>query len=130
MFVDILCDIGMIDQLVGHLSEEHSATHEHVMGALLTVVTDHDRALQEAHKPHLNLVDLLTQRIDDIRSVPAFQVRSIAASVDLWCKRPTNVWSIKSVRFNVHIQSKWLYHTPIMGIHSSYELGCVSKTVG
>ncbi|XP_041365570.1 hsp70-binding protein 1-like isoform X1 [Gigantopelta aegis] len=70
---DILCDIGMIDQLVGHLSEEHTATHEHVMGALLTIVTNHDRALQEAQKPHLNLVDLLTRRIEEIANVPEFQ---------------------------------------------------------
>ena len=35
-----------------------------------------------------------------------------------------------SIRFNVHIQSKLLEHTPIMGSHSSYCLGCLSRTEG
>ena len=29
------------------------------------------------------------------------------------------------LRFNVHIQTKLLQHTPVMGTHSSYELGCL-----
>ena len=32
--------------------------------------------------------------------------------------------------FNVHIQSKLLQHTPVMGTHSSYKLGCLSRTEG
>ena len=37
---------------------------------------------------------------------------------------------VKSIRFIVHIQSKLLQHTPVMGTHhSSYELNCVSRTV-
>ena len=32
---------------------------------------------------------------------------------------------VMSVRFNVHIQSKLLSHTPVMDTYSSYELGCV-----
>ena len=32
--------------------------------------------------------------------------------------------------FNVHIQSKLLQHTPVMGTHSSYQLGCQSRTDG
>ena len=39
--------------------------------------------------------------------------------------------SHNSIRcFNVHIQSKLLQHMPVMGTHSSYQLGCVSKTEG
>ena len=30
--------------------------------------------------------------------------------------------------FNMHIQSKLLKHTPVMGTHSSYQLGCLSRT--
>ena len=29
------------------------------------------------------------------------------------------------LRFNVHIQCKLLYHTPVMGTHSSYRLSCL-----
>ena len=32
--------------------------------------------------------------------------------------------------FKVHIQSRRLYHRPVIGTHSGYELGCVSRTVG
>ena len=32
--------------------------------------------------------------------------------------------------FDVHIQSKLLEHTPVMGTHSSYQLGCLSRTEG
>ena len=32
--------------------------------------------------------------------------------------------------FNVHIQNKLLYHTPVMGTHSSYQLGCMFRTDG
>ena len=32
--------------------------------------------------------------------------------------------------FNVHIQSKLLSHMPVMGTHSSYQLGCLSRTDG
>ena len=35
-----------------------------------------------------------------------------------------------SIRFNVHIQSKLLQHTPVMGTQSSYQLGCLPRTVG
>ena len=30
----------------------------------------------------------------------------------------------------MHIQSKLLQHTPVMGTHSSYKLGCLSRTEG
>ena len=32
--------------------------------------------------------------------------------------------------FNMHIQSKLLYHMPVMGTHSSYQLGCLPRTEG
>ena len=32
------------------------------------------------------------------------------------------------IRFNVHIQSKLLQHMHVVGTHSSYQLGCLSKT--
>ena len=37
---------------------------------------------------------------------------------------------VKSVRFNVHIQSKLLQYMPVMGTHSIYQLRCLSSTVG
>ena len=32
--------------------------------------------------------------------------------------------------FSVHIKNKLLQHTPVMGTHSSYQLGCLSRTDG
>lgn len=70
---DILCDVGMIDQLVGHLSEEHTSFHEHLLSALLTIVRDHPRSVQECLRPELNLASLLEQKIEDLEGHPQFQ---------------------------------------------------------
>ncbi|KAH3884552.1 hsp70-binding protein 1-like isoform X2 [Dreissena polymorpha] len=70
---DILCDMGMIDQLVGHLSEEHSLFHEHVLSAILTVIRNHPRSLRECQKAELNLVTLLEQKLRDLKGIEEFQ---------------------------------------------------------
>lgn len=62
-YKDILCDIGMIDQLVGHLNEEHSNFHEHVMSAMLAIVRDHPRSVEECQRSELDLHNVLQQRI-------------------------------------------------------------------
>ena len=54
---------------------------------------------------------------------------SMAASVKVHSLSSIKVKSRQLV-FNVHIQSKLLQHMPVMGTYSSYELGCVSRTVG
>lgn len=69
---DIICDTGMIDQLVGHLSEEHTMFHEHVLSALLTIVRGHDRSVQQCLRPELNLVSLLHQKEEDLKGKEQF----------------------------------------------------------
>ena len=54
--------MGMIDQLVGHLSEEHASFHEHLMSALLAIVSDHPRCTSECLRPELRAVELLRNR--------------------------------------------------------------------
>ncbi|XP_071104608.1 hsp70-binding protein 1-like isoform X1 [Haliotis cracherodii] len=72
-YKDILCDIGMIDQLVGHLGEDHSQLHEHLMSALLMIVTDHSRAVAECRRPELQLHQLLKDRIQLVKDKEEFQ---------------------------------------------------------
>lgn len=62
-FKDTLCDMGMVDQLVGLLGNEHENCHEHLMSALLMLVTEHDRVTRECQRPELNLHTLLQERI-------------------------------------------------------------------
>lgn len=70
---DIVCDIGMIDQLVGHLSEEHSNFHEHLLSAILSIVRGHTRSLQQCSRPELNLISLLQQKEQDLKGKEQFQ---------------------------------------------------------
>ncbi|XP_060086382.1 hsp70-binding protein 1-like [Ylistrum balloti] len=72
-FKDIMCDIGMIDQLVGHLQEEHSSFHEHIMSALLTIVRDNPRACTECQRHELNLLSTLNDRVDLLKGKEEFQ---------------------------------------------------------
>ena len=44
--------------------------------------------------------------------------------------RSSVLFSSVQLGFNVHIQSKLLQHTPVMGTHSSYQLGYLSRTEG
>ena len=74
VFSDILCDIGMIDQLVGHLCEEHSTLHEHLMSALLAIVSDHPRSISECVRPELRTVELLKERQKDLQGKDEFRV--------------------------------------------------------
>ncbi|KAK3102845.1 hypothetical protein FSP39_014379 [Pinctada imbricata] len=71
-FKDILCDIGMIDQLVGELGEEHVNYHEHLMSALLAIVKDHQRAIEECQRTELQLTQLLLNRIEFLKGKEEF----------------------------------------------------------
>jgi len=73
---DILCKMGMVDQLVGLLQENHSSFHEHLMSALLTIVQDHPQAMQECQKTELNLRNTLTDRLELLKDKEEFQVRT------------------------------------------------------
>lgn len=79
IFSDIICDTGMIDQLVGHLSEEHTMFHEHLLSALLTIVRNHSRSIQQCLRPELNLVPLLQQKEQDLKGKQQFLVYSFTA---------------------------------------------------
>lgn len=64
----------MIDQLVGHLNEEHSNFHEHVMSAMLAIVRDHPRSVEEFQRSELDLHNVLQQRIKFLTGKEQFTV--------------------------------------------------------
>ena len=81
--------MGMIDQLVGHLCEEHTMFHEHLMSALLAIVSDHPRSVSECLRPELRIVELLSERKKELHGKEQFRVsirkylRSIAEETEL-----------------------------------------------
>ncbi|KAK6191742.1 hypothetical protein SNE40_003347 [Patella caerulea] len=72
-YKDILCDIGMVEQFIGLITPEHGPLQEHVMNALLTLITDHDRAKDIAQQPQLNLHDILKERLTVLQDKPEYQ---------------------------------------------------------
>lgn len=72
--VDVMCDTGMIEQLVGVLSEEHNSFHEHTLDALLSIVTNHPRAIEECQRPELELCKKLQERIQFLKGKEEFRV--------------------------------------------------------
>ncbi|KAK7486418.1 hypothetical protein BaRGS_00022342 [Batillaria attramentaria] len=63
---DTLCQMGMVEQLLGDLVQEHKQEHEHVMAALLCLARNHPPTLSECCRPELNLHTILKQRIKDV----------------------------------------------------------------
>ncbi|XP_048780054.1 hsp70-binding protein 1-like isoform X2 [Ostrea edulis] len=78
-FKDVMCDTGMIDQLVGVLGEEHSPFHEHTLSALLSIVSHHQRAIEECQRPELDLSEILQRRIKFLEGKDEFNEESYYA---------------------------------------------------
>ncbi|KAI0237726.1 Hsp70-binding protein 1 [Lamellibrachia satsuma] len=70
---DTLCDMGMIEQLINLLRCEQAAYHEHLVRALVNLVTDHCRSLEECRRSELALYNLLKQLFSDLQGKPEFQ---------------------------------------------------------
>ena len=73
-FADVLHDMGMVDELVSLLHQEHTSSHEYFMGALLFLAEDHSANQDECRRPELKLHDLLINRAKLIKDKPEFQV--------------------------------------------------------
>lgn len=58
-----LCAMGMVQQLVALLHAPHEPFHEHVLGALLSLVSGHGAALRESRAAELRLRETLLERI-------------------------------------------------------------------
>ncbi|GAB1604816.1 hsp70-binding protein 1-like [Argonauta hians] len=70
---ETLCDMGMLEQLIGHLREDHSLFHEHLMACLLTILTDHPRSLEDSKQPQLQFTILLEEKLKSLHGRDEFR---------------------------------------------------------
>ncbi|KAI8481521.1 Hsp70-binding protein 1 [Branchiostoma belcheri] len=70
---DTLCNMGMVTQLASMLQTEHNAFHEHLMGALVALVTENKQAMKDCRQPQLRLRQVLTDRIEHLKGREEFQ---------------------------------------------------------
>jgi len=70
---DILCNLGMVEQLVGLLHSEHSKTHEILMMSLLMLVKDNPKAIQECKREELQIKNLISNKLRFLQGKEEFQ---------------------------------------------------------
>ncbi|XP_015665745.1 hsp70-binding protein 1 [Protobothrops mucrosquamatus] len=70
---ETLCSMGMVQQLVALVRSEHSTFHEHVLGALCSLVTDFPQGVRECQEPELALEELLKERCQLLKNQEEFQ---------------------------------------------------------
>ncbi|XP_029440082.1 hsp70-binding protein 1 isoform X2 [Rhinatrema bivittatum] len=70
---DTLCSMGMVQQLVALLRTDHNSFHEHVLGALCSLVTDFPRGLAECRVPELGFEQLLREHRRQVQMQEEFQ---------------------------------------------------------
>ncbi|KAK0048059.1 hsp70-binding protein 1 [Biomphalaria pfeifferi] len=71
---DSLVEVGVVEKLVTLLKgEEHGHTHEHILSALLTIVTDHVVAWNKCCSGEMGLKTFLTQRIQFLEGKEQFK---------------------------------------------------------
>ncbi|EHB13461.1 Hsp70-binding protein 1 [Heterocephalus glaber] len=68
-----LCSMGMVQQLVALVQTEHSPFHEHVLGALCSLVTDFPQGVRECREPELGLEELLRHRCQLLQQREEYQ---------------------------------------------------------
>ncbi|XP_022347608.1 hsp70-binding protein 1 isoform X3 [Enhydra lutris kenyoni] len=68
-----LCSMGMVQQLVALIRTEHSPFHEHVLGALCSLVTDFPQGVRECREPELGLEELLRHRCQLLQQHEEYQ---------------------------------------------------------
>ncbi|TFJ95965.1 3-hydroxyacyl-CoA dehydrogenase [Platysternon megacephalum] len=70
---ETLCSMGMVQQLVALIRSQHSPFHEHVLGALCSLVTDFPQGVRECREPQLALEELLRERCQLLQQQEEFQ---------------------------------------------------------
>ncbi|XP_069494318.1 hsp70-binding protein 1 [Ambystoma mexicanum] len=68
-----LCSMGMVQQLVALLRTEHGPFHEHMLGALCSLVMDFPQGVSECQAPELGFEELLKERQQLIETQEEFQ---------------------------------------------------------
>ncbi|XP_067875708.1 hsp70-binding protein 1 isoform X1 [Heterodontus francisci] len=70
---NVLCSMGMVQQLVSLIQTEHDPFHEHVLGALCSLVTDFPRGVKQCQELELGLEDILIERSQMLKDQEEFQ---------------------------------------------------------
>ncbi|MBN3286204.1 HPBP1 protein, partial [Polyodon spathula] len=78
---ETLIAMGMVQQLVSLLRLDHSPFHEHVLGALCSLVSEDPRGVAECRDPHLRLEGLLKDRARELRDRVECQVYCVCLSI-------------------------------------------------
>ncbi|KAG8434101.1 hypothetical protein GDO86_012465 [Hymenochirus boettgeri] len=68
-----LCSMGMVQQLVSLLRADHSPFHEHVLGALCSLVTDFPQGVKACQTPELEFEELLKERCNLVEKQEEFK---------------------------------------------------------
>lgn len=69
---DSLYELGVLSQLVGLLKGDHDSSHEHLLAALYSLVSTHDRTRQDCRRPEWALKSFLKTRIDQLKGREEF----------------------------------------------------------
>lgn len=69
--------MGIVEQLLSHLMQDHQQEHEHIMAALLCLVRDHLPTQAQCRRPELNLKGVLQQRIKAVDGKDEHRVISL-----------------------------------------------------
>ncbi|XP_038639483.1 hsp70-binding protein 1 isoform X1 [Scyliorhinus canicula] len=70
---NVLCSMGMVQQLVSLIQTEHDPFHEHVLGALCSLVTEFPRGVRQCQERQLGLEDILIERSRMLKDQEEFQ---------------------------------------------------------
>lgn len=71
---DDLQRMGWVHQLVGLINGERTSSHEHLLSALLALVRDHHKCIEDCRDPKLQLRTVLTSYIDTVKGKDECQV--------------------------------------------------------
>ncbi|XP_046980231.1 hsp70-binding protein 1 isoform X1 [Schistocerca americana] len=70
---DELCKMGFIEQLIGLVGPEGSPAVEHLLSAVVALVSDHELSQQECRRPELHLRDKLFQIMQNVSGKEEFR---------------------------------------------------------
>nr|XP_020745261.1 hsp70-binding protein 1 isoform X1 [Odocoileus virginianus texanus]XP_020745262.1 hsp70-binding protein 1 isoform X1 [Odocoileus virginianus texanus]XP_020745263.1 hsp70-binding protein 1 isoform X1 [Odocoileus virginianus texanus] len=101
-----LCAMGMVQQLVALVRTEHSPFHEHVLGALCSLVTDFPQGVRECREPELGLEELLRHRCQLLQQHEEYQMLLLQQSWTQKTCHPLGTYLLLRSCFCEHCQEE------------------------
>lgn len=74
MIVDVVANMGFVEQLVALLQRDHDTTHEHLLAALLALAADHRPSMDECRRSEFRLREMLESRVETLANRDECQV--------------------------------------------------------